>query len=417
MKVAIVSQPFDSVLPPGQNSIGIWSYEVARRLAAHADVTVLIKALPAVRQAGHGSVVQHEDVTYRVVRALPNRLWAKLGEVVDRRLRRRHPFYASRLYHVDFALGAAVGLRRGGFDVVHIHNFVSFVPLLRRLNPRAKLVLHMSGEWLSQLDRDLVDRRLQQVDTVFGSSDHITGLVRARFPHHAHKCHTVYNGVDVSAFAPAADRPASDRETIVFVGRISPEKGVHDLIEAFTILAERRPDARLVLVGPADVIPLEFIVGVSDDEEVRRLARFYDQDYLTTLRSLVPAHLQDRVEFTGPMSHEAVVDRVAGAAVLANPSYSESFGMSLVEAMASEVPVVATRVGGMKEIVVDGVTGRLVERGDVNGLAAALDEVLDDPDRRRGMGRAGRQRVIERFSWEVVTAAARERYEQLLASP
>jgi glycosyltransferase involved in cell wall biosynthesis len=105
-----------------------------------------------------------------------------------------------------------------------------------------------------------------------------------------------------------------------------------------------------------------------------------------------------------------VVAHVQRGDILVNPSYSESFGMSLVEAMACSRPVVATRVGGMKSIVDDGRTGLIVDRGDVAGLAAAIVRLVGDDDLRATMGRNGRKRVEELFSWDVIAASARDLY-------
>jgi glycosyltransferase involved in cell wall biosynthesis len=424
VRVALVNQPFDKVLPPDQNSIGIWSYEVANRIADRCEVTVFGKATarPA-RHGGQTGAVKVGEARYRFLRVLPNRAWTVLGKL-ERGPGSRSPFYSSVAYHADFAARVTAALRRSRFDVIHIHNFTGFVPTVRAANPSAKLVLHMNCEWLSQLEYQRMNDRIGKVDMVFGSSDHITGLVRDRFPHHAHKCHTVYNGVDVDGFASRAAAAsgdesrargdADDASVLVFVGRLSPEKGLHDLIDAFGIVAERHPSARLELIGPPGVVPKEYIVEVSDDPLVAQLARFYDDDYLVHLENRVPPHVRERVAFTGPLSRADVADRVRRAAVLVNPSYSESFGMALVEAMASEVPVVATRAGGMKEIVDDGVTGHLVERGDVDGLAIAIDKVLGDRALRDSMGRAGRQRVLTRFAWEAVSEAALSRYRELV---
>ena len=420
-KLAIVSQPFDDVLPPRQNSIGIWSYEAARRLAGRCDVTVFVKR---TFRAEHPRTVVDHGATYRFTRGFPSRVWDLATRLVDRRIRKLQPFYGSRLFHAEYALRVALACRRAGYDIIHIHNFTGFVPLFRRLNPKARLVLHMNGEWLSQLDHDRMDACVAQVDLVLGSSNHITNLVRQRFPHHAAKCHTVYNGVDVEAFSPrytTADGPARGADAgtpprLIFVGRLSPEKGLHDLVDAYALLRPRHPALELQLVGPPGVIPLEYIVGVSDDELVRGLARFYDGDYLEGLRARVPSEHVDGIEFTGARPHDEVVSRVAAADVLVNPSYSESFGMALVEAMASEVPVVATIAGGMPEIVEDGVSGRLVDRGDVPALADAIGEILADRDRAEAMGRAGRRRVVDRFSWEAVVETLWPHYQSLLAA-
>jgi glycosyltransferase involved in cell wall biosynthesis len=121
--------------------------------------------------------------------------------------------------------------------------------------------------------------------------------------------------------------------------------------------------------------------------------------------------VRDRVLFAG--QREDVAGVLAGADVLALPSHVEGLPLVVLEAMAQARPVVATRVGGTPEIVVDGETGLLVASGDVEALAAALRSVLDDPGRARDLGDAGRQRVLERFSRETMTRRVLEIYDEV----
>src|SRR5207302_1116688 len=114
------------------------------------------------------------------------------------------------------------------------------------------------------------------------------------------------------------------------------------------------------------------------------------------LRHLVPDAL-------GFVPHEELGDLYDRAAVVVCPSYREGLPLCVLEAMAHGRPVVASAVGGIPELVEDGVTGYLVEPGDVAGLRAAIERLLADPALRRRLGRAGRARVAERCSWEHVT--------------
>jgi glycosyltransferase involved in cell wall biosynthesis len=407
LRIAIVSQPFDVVLPPGQNSVGIWSYQVARVLAERHDVHVFTGS-PSPR----GSVVVRDGVSHRSSFALPLRVWNRVGSLWERVLGPRRPVYASALYYLEYSLLVALRLRALRPDIVHLHNLTGFVPIIRLFNRRSKLVLHMSCEWLSQLDERRMERRVAEVDAVFGTSDHITELVRTRFPHLADRCHTVYNGVDPDAFAVVGD-DAVDGLVVVFVGRVSPEKGVHDLLEAMPAVADAVPGVRLDVVGPVGALGRGFIVDVSDDPLVAGLARLYDRDYGEILEELAERSPAGTVRFLGARSHEEVVELVAEAAVLVNPSYSESFGMSLVEALACETPVVATRVGGMPEILGED-AGLLVDRGDPEALAEATVSLLRDEPRRRRMGRTGRRRVETTFLWTSVAARAEQLYESLV---
>jgi glycosyltransferase involved in cell wall biosynthesis len=112
------------------------------------------------------------------------------------------------------------------------------------------------------------------------------------------------------------------------------------------------------------------------------------------------------------MDYEHLPDLYRNGSVLAAPSLlQEPFGLQLVEAMATALPVVASRAGGMAGIVEDGVTGLLIERNDTEALAAAITAILCDPQRAGEMGRAGRAAAEARFGWERVVARLEELYE------
>ncbi len=407
MRIAIVSQPLDLLIPPYENSIGIWTNRIARQISRSNPVTVFAK-----RNRVQQSIPSQPNLRYVFVSSLPNRVVSFFGKIVpDGKL----PVYAWQTYYLDYILPIALQIRREGFDIIHVHNFSQFVPVLRHFNPHAKIVLHMNCEWLSQLDYDVMDQRIQTSDLVLGSSDYISNKIRDRYPHHEANCKTCYNGVDVDMFRGVNGQRVDHREKrhIMFVGRVSPEKGVHDLIEAFCDIAERFPDVDLDIVGPGGAMPKAFIVDTSDDPEIAALARFYDETYDTQLKRQIPSHLQKRIHFWGGIDHSEITEYYRRAEILINPSYSESFGMSLIEAMASEIPVVVTRVGGMVEIVERSKGGIIVERGNVPELSAAIIRLLEDDGLRKEMGRNGRFAAAEYFSWPQLAQTLKGRYEQL----
>lgn len=413
MKVAIVNQPMDMLIPPHQNSIGLWSYNAAPFLAQTWDVHVFGK-----RNAAQRAWDGQPGVTYSFMPpVVPNRaLIDRLEGPYNRMKKERLPIYASRLYYLDYIAQVAWQARRKRVDMVHIHNFTQFVPVVRAICPQAKIALHMNCEWLNQLDREVMGQRMAQADLVFGSSDYITQLAQQTFPEMAARCHTVYNGVDPDLFYRedgVGDAPGREQR-LLFVGRVSPEKGVHDLVAAFPLVASQFPDAHLDIVGPISVLPLEFIVGVSDDPYVAGLSSLYDEEYGAYLRRLVPPELVDRVHFHGGLPQKDVVQHYQRASILVNPSYSESFGMSLVEALASKVPVIATRVGGMVNILEDGVTGYFVDRADVAGLADTISGLLRDEALRQRMGDTGREQILRRFSWAGVAQKVLDCYATVL---
>ena len=415
MKIAFVNQPMDGVIPPYQNSIGIWTFQVARRVAQNNEVIVYAKWMRTQKQWQE----ETGEIEYRFVWALPNKIISKITGFLARFQKKERPVHASILYYLDYILQVALDLRKEKCDFIHIHNFTQFVSVVRAFNPNAKIVLHMNCEWLSQLDQRMIERRMAKADLILGSSDYITEKIRRRFPHFAKVCQTVFNGVDANYFVSQNDNgieKANSDQRLLFVGRVSPEKGVHDLIDAFGQVAERYPNAKLDIVGPVGELPVDFIINLSDEPEVAQLASLYEESYEIQLRRLVPSHLAEQVSFWGSVPHDKILKHYHNTDILINPSYSESFGMSLVEAMASEKPVVATRVGGMQEIVKEGETGLLVERGNISALAEAIIQLLADAELRQSMGKAGRKRVLSLFDWDQVAESLIKHYEDVVRS-
>lgn len=206
-------------------------------------------------------------------------------------------------------------------------------------------------------------------------------------------------GVDLREFRPRPSagggpalggRGARSEVVIGAVARLSKEKGLHYLLEAFAVVASRRAEARLVLAG--------------EGPERRRLERLAAR-----------MGLGERVQFLGQVPHEQVPQVLQGLDIFAMPSTYEGFGVAALEAEAMEVPVVASRIHGIPDVVVDGETGLLVPPRDRQALAAALERLASDADLRRRLGRAGRAFVAEHYSWEENTAQMEALYEAALA--
>jgi spore coat protein SA len=329
------------------------------------------------------------------------------------------PLFASVWYHRMYAMEVARRARQLGCDVVHVMNYSQFVLVIRQLHPRCKISLNMSCEWVTQLDPKLVKKRLKQTDIVVGCSEYITRKIARKFPEYADRCVTVPNAAQ-EVSSPSG--PSRDK-TVLFVGRLSPEKGVHHLIEAFHRVLERFPEARLRLVGGASAVPLELLIGLSDEPHVRALQVFYQNGgngtkdlYLAFLKKQAGQEIGKRIIFEGNVTHDQVGAYYESATVVVNPSLSESFGNSLIEAMMHGLPVVATRVGGMTYTVDNGRTGLLVDAADPQALAKAICEVLQDWELACRMGDAGRQRVMEKFSWDRTADLLLEAYGAFLAA-
>jgi D-inositol-3-phosphate glycosyltransferase len=208
-------------------------------------------------------------------------------------------------------------------------------------------------------------------------------------------------GVDTRAFRPVDRREARSElglpegPMVAYVGRLVPRKGVDTLIEAFALLS-RRLDARLVIVG-----------GEPGDEGSAEVAR------LSALaRNL---KVKKRVIFTGSRPQQDLYRYYGAADAAATVPHYEPFGMTPLEAMACGVPVVGSRVGGIKTSVLEGETGYLVPPKDPKALADRLLRLLTDGALRERMGLAGRRRMEEHYTWERIATLAAATFSEVAA--
>lgn len=421
MKIAIINQPWSYVYPPVRSgdSIALWTDEVAHRLVRQDCEVVFYSRICK----GEPRVVAHGGVLYRRVSVSVDR-WLRAGlERLDERGLKssRKPFFASKWYYCQFIGGVIAALRQNPPDIVHIHNFSQFVPRVRRALPQCRIVLHMHAEWLAKLDRKMIEPRLRDSDAIIFCSNYFAQQTRDAWPQYASRCHVVYNGVTLGEFESAEPIPVRHPMTrrILFVGRLSPDKGVHILIDAFEKIIRIYPQAELKIIGPWAMIPRSFCISHSTENSVRDLCAFYTREpYVEQLRDRITPGARAHVEITGVISRDELVRMYQSSDVLVLPSiYPEGFGIPIVEAAACQVPAVVTSRGGMPEVVEDGETGLICEAGNADSLADAILTLLNDESLRRSMGRAAFERTARLFTWDQITQSLHERYRETLNRP
>lgn len=399
MKVAYIFQPpWDAHVHVG---LGIWNYHVTRRLARDCNIIVYSAAVP-----GHSNIEYLEGVEYRHISLRFNQRALRYLSALRKRSLLGSPIFAYSAYYLAFAIRVANDLRRQRCDIVHIHTLSQFVPIIRALNPKIRIVLHNHGEWLTQLNRRMIAPRLEKVDLIIGCSEYVTNRIRMSFPVHAKRCHTVFMGVDPEVFYPNTARPRAvspRRKRLLYVGRMSPEKGVHVLPEAFENVLVVHPETELEIVGPDAVMPTEYLIDLSDDPHLAALKVFYNGDYRAFIKRQLPADCARSVKFRGLVLQPELANHYREADVFVFPSFYESLGTSAIEAMATALPVVATTAGGVPEVIENGRTGILVPPGDARELAKAILRLLADDELRLSMGAAGRKRAVEIFSFEAIS--------------
>ncbi|MFC8871896.1 glycogen synthase [Streptomyces sp. NPDC057148] len=342
---------------------------------------------------------------------LRHRPWAALDGAND----------ALRTFSVDLAMTAALQ----GRELVHSHTWyanlgghlakllygVPHVVTAHSLEPlRPWKAEQLGGGYAlsSWAERTAVEA----ADAVIAVSGAMREDILACYPAiTADRVHVVHNGIDTGLYRPdpatdALDRIGLDRSRpyVLFVGRITRQKGVPHLLRAARAID---PAAQVVLCAGAPDTP-------EIDQEFRDL-------FAALSRAREGVHWIPRM-----LPRPDVIQLLTHAAVFVCPSGYEPLGIVNLEAMACGTPVVASRVGGIPEVVADGETGVLVPKdkdeddtgdGDRDfeaGLARALDSVLGDPEAARRMGEAGRARAVEEFGWDAVARRTVRLYEEIL---
>jgi phosphatidylinositol alpha-mannosyltransferase len=197
------------------------------------------------------------------------------------------------------------------------------------------------------------------------------------------------NGVDTSAFGtlPPLDGWPGTGGSLFFIGRIDePRKGLQILLEALPAVIDRHPDVRLLIAGPGDV-----------------------EEFSSALDPAVAEH----VTFMGLVSEEEKIRAFVSADLYIAPNTGgESFGIVLLEAMASGTPVVASDIEAFARVLEDGEAGALFRNEDSADLAHVINELLDDPAHREKLAASGRERALE-FDWQTVAARIVDVYESV----
>ena len=275
---------------------------------------------------------------------------------------RRRPWLA--LFVPALLAGFVRAARRLDADLVHAHWLPAGWVAARSGKPYVVQVWGTDVE-LARRAPALARGVLRRARLVIAASNELADDARALG---ARDVRVIPSGVDLPAQVGEEAHPPE----VLYAGRLSPEKGVLELVEAAEGL-------NLVVAGDGP------------------------------LRARIPGA-------QGFVPHDELQGLYARAAVVACPSRREGFGVACLEAMAHGRPVVATAVGGLRDLVVDGETGLVVPPRDPGALRSALERLLGDPVLRRRLGAAGRERARERFSWAAVTDATIAAYAEAVGT-
>ena len=287
-------------------------------------------------------------------------------------------------------------IKNHDIDIIHSHKYkTNLYAFLANIGVRKKLVStchNWLGDSFSMRFYAWLDKRvLRHFDMVVGVSEEIRKELRRHMS--PAKVMKVGNGVDIRKYTRTLGNAEAKRQlgigskyVIGFVGRLSPEKAIDNLLRAVSGLVKEGLDVSALIVGDGEL-----------DAALKQEAR--------------GLQISDRVIFTGNRSDTPQLYSAMDVFVL--PSQQEAFPMVLIEAMACGVPVVATRVGDVADIVEPGVTGLLVDTRDAAALQTAIGKILSDEAVARRMSAAAQARAVERFSSAAMAQQYRAIYERV----
>lgn len=282
--------------------------------------------------------------------------------------------------------------------VIDVENRPQFVLTMKQMNPGKRVWLYLhSSTFISpnHISPAKLHKCLQAADKIIVNSEFLRRIVVSKAPEVASKLRVIYPGVEIARFPSQYSaegaaireklrkkRGLSGKKVVLFMGRLIPLKGVHHLLKIVPQLAKSDPELVVVIVGSP------FYGSHRKTAYARKLEN---------LGRKSPGH----VRFVPYVPHTEVPGWMLVADIVVVPSgQREAFGLVNVEAMSCGVPVVATRAGGMKEIIRNGITGYLVNPAKVESeLREKLDLLLRDKQLRQKLGRNSRARVEQTFTW------------------
>lgn len=382
-KIVMVAAPVHPVPPRKGAAVEWWMYQVSRRLAGFEPHIVCISTDDYPDEERRNGIFFH--------RIRMGKLYKRLFQKI------------TRLDPWSYARRAARRIDKIRPDIVHVHNAPDLFAEIRRLSAwkSARYILHMQNE--------MRVRGLRADELLVADSEYLKSWYAAHLPGVA--VSVVTNGVDLSLYEPAWTTDPDtrhlratyhlppDKKVILYVGRISPEKGPLDLVLAFRELLKRRQDIFLLLVG-------EMRTGAVSDRRV---------EYGRKIQ-------QACAELAGGCRHVGVVNPAdmhkiypVSDLVVVPSRFEEPFGMVAIEAMAAGVPVLAASKGGLREFVIPGQTGFLIENTENHDLfARQMDELLNQPEALDKIRRQARRYVEQYHGWDTVARQTEEQYHRLL---
>jgi glycosyltransferase involved in cell wall biosynthesis len=264
----------------------------------------------------------------------------------------------------------------------------------KELNPNEKMMLRFN-----RLLRRYETKLMRRSDALIAVSSYTVGELNGLYGIKKEKIQVIYNGVDINKFKPRPDRAELRREfeldekkkIILFVGRLYHRKGLEILLRSIPPVIQEFAEVEFAISG----------TGFKKKEQsLRDLAKELE--------------IEDYVTFLGYVPDEKLPELYSASDIFVLPAIYENFPFAILEAQATALPVVSTKVGGIPEFLADNENGFLVDPGDPAQLTQRILTLLQDPKLAEEMGRQGRKLIEEKFAWRLITGQVIDLYHRLL---
>ena len=308
--------------------------------------------------------------------------------------------YARRLYVFRKALRKIITDKQA--LLVHVHDLLVSPPAVRPLGKKLPVIFTNHTSYYTGLSQSLwgrliLRRLVGRPDGIITVSPVLLDKSQMHRPTHLE---LIPSGVDTELFRPQIPDDdlcnslglKQDDNTILFVGRFKPVKGLPHLFEAISVLQDDIPNLKLLMAGSGS--------ATEEGDLARKISEF---------------GIGDMVIFLGRISQEELPAYYALARVVVLPSLMEATSIAGLEAMACEKPLVGTEVGGLPIIIDHGKTGLLIPPGDSVSLAVALKKILLEKDYQKKMGKAARERVEQQFTWREIAKRTVDFYRRVIS--
>ena len=379
LKVALLTREYP---PEVYGGAGVHVEYLARELAPFVDLTVHCQGKPRSTAVAHSPWSLLSDANAALQTISTDLSMAAALDTVQ--LAHSHTWYANLAGHIG-------GLLHGIPHVVTTHS-------LEPQRPWKAEQLGGGYALSSWAEKVSIEGAAAVITVSEGMREDVLSSYPAVDPA---KIHVIYNGIDAEQYSPDSATDVIERygvdttkPSVVFVGRITRQKGVPVLLRA---AAHLDPDVQLVLCAGAPDTPELGAEVAGLVEELRKT------------RSGV-------IWLSGMLSKREVIQLLSHSTLFACPSVYEPLGIVNLEAMACGTAGVASKVGGIPEVVADGETGLLVPPDDPEALAESINALTRDRDRARAMGAAGRERAQTQFDWGKIAEQTAELYKQVVAA-